>query len=109
MEAVLQRNENDIVEAYWKTLSSLSRTVKLKLVSRLTDSVLKEEILSDSHTIQSRKAKVRRRSSGALTDAELEARFADMEMPSEPECEFSSADIIKANSGKTIKSIEKWL
>ena len=45
MDAVLNRSDNDIVESYWKMLSALNRTVKLKLASRLTNAVLEEEAL----------------------------------------------------------------
>ena len=107
MEAVLKRNDNDIVEAYWKMLSALSRTVKLKLASRLTNAVLEEEAIEQLPN--TRKAKVIRRSMIAPSDAVLEERFSDMAMPELPQDDFTSEEIIKSNSGKTIKSIEKWL
>jgi hypothetical protein len=45
-----------------------------------------------------------------LSYAELEARFSTLKMPKKPEDDFGSCqDIIKSNSGRTIKSIEKWL
>lgn len=107
MEAVLKRNENDIVEAYWKMLSALSRTVKLKLASRLTNAVLEEEVVEqEQHT---RKAKVIRRAASSPSDAELEQRFAGLAMPDYTPDNFTSEEIIKSNSGKTIKPIEKWL
>ena len=37
MEAVLTRPEKDIVEAYWKMLSTLSRTVKLSLARSILE------------------------------------------------------------------------
>lgn len=107
MEAVLKRNDNDIVEAYWNMLSALSRTVKLKLATKLTNAVLEEE-MSEQRT-PSRKAKVRKRAVVVPSDAELAARFSDLAMPDYPQDDFSIKDIIKANSGKTIKPIEKWL
>ena len=108
MEAVLKRSENDVVEAYWSMLSALSRTVKLKLASKLTNAVLEEEVeIQNSHA--HRTAKVRSRARAVPTDAELEARFSTLNMPEEPVEEFSWQDIIKANSGKTIKPIEQWL
>ena len=110
MEAVLKRNENDVVEAYWSMLSALSRTVKLKLVSRLTDSVLEEEeAAAEQKPYRLRTAKVKSRAKNVLSDDELEARFSKLEMPEEPEDDFSSQDIVKANSGRIIKPIEKWL
>ena len=108
MEAVLTRPENDTVEAYWKMLSTLSRTVKLSLASKLTKSVLDDEIAERS-SLPSRKAKVIRRAVVTPSDAELEARFANLETPQEPDNDSEWQDIIKANSGKTIKPIEKWL
>ena len=107
MEAVLKRNDNDIVEAYWSMLSALSRTVKLKLASRLTNAVLEEELVEQ--VPHCRKAKVRRRAVAVPSDAELEAKFADLSMPDYPQDDFTCEDIIKANSGKTNKQIEKWL
>ena len=56
-----------------------------------------------------RRAKVRKRAQIVPSDAELAARFANSEMPEYPQEDFSCEDIIKANSGKTIKPIEKWL
>jgi hypothetical protein len=107
MDAVLNRSDNDIVESYWKMLSALNRTVKLKLASRLTNAVLEEEALEQvSHY---RKAKVIRRAASVPSDADLEERFADLSMPDYPQDDFTSEEIIKANSGKVIKPIEKWL
>ena len=108
MEAVLTKPENDTVEAYWKMLSTLSRTVKLSLASKLTKSVLDDEIAERS-SLPSRKARVIRRAVAAPSDAELEARFANLEKPQEPDNDSEWQDIIKANSCKTIKPIEKWL
>ncbi len=108
MEAVLTRPENDTVEAYWKMLSTLSRTVKLSLASKLTKSVLDDEIAERS-SLPSRKAKVIRRAVATPSDAELETRFANQEMPQVADNDPEWRDIIKANSGKTIKPIEKWL
>jgi hypothetical protein len=79
MEAVLTRPENDTVEAYWKMLSTLSRTVKLCLASKLTKSVLDDEIAERS-PLPSRKAKVIRRAVDTPSDAELESKFANQEM-----------------------------
>lgn len=107
MEAVLKHSDNDIVEAYWNMLSALSRTVKLKLASKLTNAVLEEEVANQASHY--RKARVVRRISAAPTDKELEKRFAHLDMPKDPQDDFSSKDIIQANSGKTIKPIEKWL
>ena len=56
-----------------------------------------------------RKAKVIRRASSSPSDAELEQRFADLAMPDHIPDSFTSEEIIKSNSGKTIKPVEKWL
>lgn len=106
MDVVLKRSDNDIVETYWKILSTLSKTVKLKLASKLTNAVLEEEVTEQT---RSRKAKVKRRANAVPSDAELEARFADLSTPEYPQDDFTCKDIIEANSGKTIKPIEKWL
>ena len=108
MEAVLTRSEHDVVEAYWKMLSTLSRTVKLSLASKLTKSVLDDEI-AERTMLPSRKAKVRRRAVAAPSDEELETMFANLGMPKQTDNDPDWQDIIKANSGKTIKPIEKWL
>lgn len=55
------------------------------------------------------KAKVIRRAVSSPSDAELEQRFADLAMPEFPQDDYTSEEIIKSNSGKTIKPIEKWL
>ena len=106
MDVVLKRSDNDIVETYWKMLSTLSKTVKLKLASKLTNAVLEEEVTDQK---PSRKAKVRRRANAVPSDAELESRFADLSIPEYPQDDFTCKDIIDANSGRTIKPIEKWL
>lgn len=59
MDAGLNRSDNDIVESYWKMLSALSRMVKLKLATRLTNAVLEKEALEQ--VPHYRKAKVRKR------------------------------------------------
>ena len=108
MEVVLTRPELDIVETYWKMLSTLSKTVKLSLASKLTKSVLDDEI-AERNPLPSRKAKVVRRAVATPSDAELEARFANQEMPQKTNNDPEWQDVIKGNSGKIIKPIEKWL
>lgn len=56
-----------------------------------------------------KRIKVKRRTDSVPSDAELEARFVDLAMPVYPLDDFTCEDIIKANSGRTIKPIEKWL
>ncbi len=108
MEVVLTRTDNDIVETYWKMLSTLSRTVKLKLASKLTNAVLEEESKEVVPT-HYRKARIVRKACTVPTDKELEMRFANLEMPAGPEDDVLWQDVINSNSGKTIKPIEKWL
>lgn len=55
-----------------------------------------------------RLARVKKRYSHEPDDAQLEAYFKDKPMPSMPE-DPSWKDILNANSGKTNKSVEKWL
>lgn len=108
MEAVLTNSSNNVVlEVYWKMLSTLSRTVRLGLASRLTDSILKEE-LSGQTSAPRKIAKVKRMPIDK-TDAELEAEFADKPMPELPVGDAPWQDVIKANSGRTIKPVEKWV
>ena len=67
-----------------------------------------DALVRNSKLSAKRVAKVRRRASYTPSDAELKARFADKDMPSMPE-DASWREVIDANSGKTIKPIEKWL
>lgn len=60
----------------------------------------------EQHT---RKAKVVRRATASPSDAELEQRFAGLAMPDYIPDNFICEEIIKSNSGKTIKPVEKWL
>ena len=108
MEALSRQTDREIVESYWNELSPLSKCIKLILASRLTRSVLDEE-KTVSRPGSRRVAKIRRRADSAPSDADLEARFANLGMPQMPESAPSWQDVIKANSGKTIKPIEKWL
>ena len=108
MDLAIQTKEADLVDAYWEKLSTLSLKAKLQLASLLTTAALKEESLKESTATAERLSKVRRRATNVPSDAELEARFAGTEMPSFPEDPLWS-QVINANTGKTIKSIEKWL
>ncbi|MBP3824020.1 MAG: hypothetical protein J6I36_11545 [Bacteroidaceae bacterium] len=51
---------------------------------------------------------VRRRSSNAPSDAELDMHFAGTKVP-EPPTDPEWHLVIDANTGKTIKPVEKWL
>ena len=107
MEAILTKKESDVLEMYWRTLSTLSSKLKLGLATRLTAAVFEEET-SKPDSKQHRVAKVKRMAVGQ-TDAELNKLFAGKCMPELPAGDASWQDIISANSGRTIKSIEKWL
>ena len=78
------------------------------MASLLTTAALQEESLKEGAVMARRGAKVRRRAVHSPSDAELEARFAGQEVPVLPE-DPSWSEVISANTGKTIKPIEKWL
>lgn len=104
MDITIHNSEISVVDAYWEKLRTLSKTAKLLLANKLTDSVKEEE--ATEHT--KRIAKVKRYRN-MPTDEELQERFANKPMPSIPEEEPSWKTVIDSNTGKTIKSIEKWL
>lgn len=110
MQLVLNKTENDLVNAYWDTLRTLSMKAKLRLASLLTTAAYEEESQKEITASSTKVRMVRRRPANVPTDAQLEARFAETEMPNLQEIEDTSWDsVINANTGKTIKSIEKWL
>ena len=86
---------------------TLSSQNKRWLGEHLIEQAAKEEILAtDSQANSARR--IRRRSNNSPSDAELEARFAGLALPELPEDPVWS-QVISANSGKTIRPIEKWL
>ena len=87
------------------TLSSQS---KRWLGEHLIEQAEKEERSVMRNSSQERVFKARRRTACSPSDAELEARFAGTEMPELPD-DPDWHQVIKANTGKTIKPIEKWL
>lgn len=94
---------------YLQLLNTLSKEVRLYVVSKLSDSIFREETLGRT-PVSRRKARVVNRSvSKKISDEQLEARFADKPMPSYPPTEPTWAEVIDSNSGKTIKPVEKWL
>ena len=108
MSVALNNKESNIVDAYWNMLSPLSTKIKLQLAALLTTSVYEEESRKETLNSPNRIRSVRRRANDVPTDAQLEARFAGKEVPSfseDPEWN----EVINANTGKTIKPIEKWL
>ena len=85
---------------------SLSSQNKRWLGEHLIEEATREESVTISQTVK--RHKVKRRYENAPTDAELAARFAGTHMPDIP-TDPQWSHVISANSGKTIKSIEKWL
>ncbi len=108
MELVIKNNESNIVASYWEMLRPLSAKVKLKLALMLTASVREEESASEKSIKGRRTAKVARRALNSPSDMELESRFGGNDMP-EPPADPVWSQVINANTGKTIKPIEKWL
>ena len=108
MNNAIHNDETYLVDAYWKKLSTLSLKAKLQLASLLTAAALKEESLKETQSSIRRTCKVKRRAANIPSDNELETRFSGTEMPEIPE-DPSWEQVINGNTGKTIKSIEKWL
>ena len=104
MDITIQNSEISVVDSYWEKLRTLSKTAKLHLANRLTDSIKEEEVAE--HTRRVAKVKKHR---NVPTDEELKERFVNKPMPSIPEEEPSWKTVIDSNTGKTNKSIEKWL
>ncbi len=109
MGIAVNNNEKNIVASCWEMLRPLSAREKLELVSLLTTAVLEEENGEYAATKARRVATARRRYPSAPSDSELEARFTDKSSPEIPATEPTWRQVINANSGKTIKSVEKWL
>lgn len=86
------------------TLSSRS---KRWLGERLIEQAEKEERMAEGKS-STKKVFKRRPTDSSPSDAELEARFKGTEMPEIPD-DPDWHQVIKANTGKTIKPIEKWL
>ncbi|MBQ9672449.1 MAG: hypothetical protein IJV34_06300 [Prevotella sp.] len=108
MQVVVNRTENDIVDAYWDALRTLSMRAKLRLASLLTTAAFEEESQKEMPLSPSKGRIVKRRATNSPSDAQLKARFAGTNMPELPE-DPSWDMVINANTGKTIKQIEKWL
>lgn len=87
---------------------TLSAQNKIWLGKHLIEQAFEEESLAvgASHTPKAHRVKLR--SANSPSDAELEARFAGLEMPELP-ADPEWRQVINANTGKTIKPIEKWL
>jgi hypothetical protein len=105
MQIATNRTENDIIDAYWENLRSLSMKAKLRLASLLTTAAFEEECRKENVSPQKRLVRVKRRAVDTPSDAQLESQFAELEAPEIPEDPIWSA-VINANTGKTIKPIE---
>ena len=91
------------------TLSALSNEEKAWVINFLVQGLFSTSPLSDEESSsQKRAAKVLHRHSSP-SDDQLTAMFDGKTTPSVPEENNSWSEIISANSGKTIKPIEKWL
>ena len=101
--------EHKTIDGYLPLLCSLSKEARLYLVSKLTDSLLREEEQIAALTSPRRKAKVKRRTSSAVSDEELAEHFSETSMPQYPTEEPTWEEVINSNKGRTIKPIEKWL
>lgn len=108
MELAIKNNEASLVDAYWEQLRSLSLKAKLKLAAMLTTAAFEEESQKGEVASAKRVAKVVRRTNCSPTDDELQSRFESLEVPPTPE-DPEWNQVINANTGKTIKPIEKWL
>ena len=85
---------------------TLSTQNKRWLGEHLIAEAAKEERATFAHT--AKVLRVKRRAANSPTDAALEARFAELDMPEIP-ADPDWSQVVTANSGKTIKPIEKWL
>ena len=87
---------------------TLSTRNKKWLGEQLIEQAMNEERLAKSSFPAKRTFKVRRRSACSPSDEELSARFAGKDIPKIPD-DPDWSQVIDANTGKTIKPIEKWL
>ncbi|MBP5338020.1 MAG: hypothetical protein J6Z14_01775 [Prevotella sp.] len=91
------------------TLSTLSNEEKAWVIHFLVQGLfLTAPSMDGKSSTQRRTAKVVHRHHSP-SDAELESLFEGKATPAAPEETHAWSDIISANTGKTIKPIEKWL
>ncbi len=100
--------EHRTVDNYLAMLYSLSKEARLYIVSKLTDSLLREEEHVGAIT-STRKAKIKRRATSVVSDEEMKSHFSGKPMPQYPTQEPTWSEVISSNSGRTIKPVEKWL
>ena len=89
-------------------LSALSNEDKAWVINFLVQGLFVATPSENKNPTPRRKATAKKRRVDS-TDADLESLFAGKDSPLPPEEDYNWSDIIKANSGKTIKPIEKWL
>ena len=88
---------------YWEQIKCASSKAKLTLITLLSASMADEEEM----VITRRPSKVRRLST--MTDEQMELEMEGEPTPIMIEKEEIPADIVKANSGRIAKGLEKWL
>ena len=96
------------IDSYWEMLKPLSMKAKLQLAIMLTNAVYEEEAIKEKADMTKTARRVRRRAERVPSDQQLAARFAGLESPELPE-DPEWSQVIAANTGKTIKPIQKWL
>ena len=91
-------------------LNSMTLSAKNKrwLGEHLIEQAVEEERKAKGNHSKSKVYKVKRWAADTPSDAELEERFRGTEMPVMPE-DPDWNQVISANTGRTIKPIEKWL
>ena len=101
-------NEEKKIDNYWEMLKPLSMKAKLQLAIMLTNAAYEEETIKEKANTTKTARRVRRRAEHVLSDQQLAARFEGLESPELPE-DPEWNQVIAANTGKTIKPIQKWL
>ena len=92
-----------------ETLSSLTNEEKAWVINFLVQGLFSmTPSMEKDKPLQSRAATVTSRNCSP-TDEELETLFMGKVSASAPVEDYTWSDMITANSGKTIKPIEKWL
>ena len=87
---------------------TLSIQNKKWLGEQLIEQAVREERLAKKGLSSKRTIRVKRRSACSPSDEELSARFVGKDVPRVPN-DPDWNQVIDANTGKTIKPIEKWL
>lgn len=92
-----------------ETLSSLTNEEKAWVINYLVQGLFTlPPAVEDEKLSQRRAVRVKHRN-GSPTDEQLETLFKGKDSSSAPTEDYTWSDVVIANSGKTIKPIEKWL